>query len=139
MFPKWHILFGAIFALGLHYFYNIGILNSIVVFFASVLIDVDHYIYYAIRKNIWNLSKTYREHKTLPKNHKPMLHIFHTSEFLVLILIFSLFNQIFLFIFIGLLFHSIIDIIDFIAVGKLGCREFFITRYILSKNKSRYF
>ena len=50
--------------------------------------------------------------KISKQKHKPRMDIFHTIEFLVLIVFLSFYFNFFLFILIGMLFHSILDIID---------------------------
>ena len=139
MLPKWHILFGAIFSLILYFFLNISLFNSSIVFLASVLIDVDHYLLYIYRRKNFSLKNAYLIHKKTSKNHKPMLHLFHTIEFLILILIFSFFNSFFLFILIGMLFHSFFDLVELIYEKCISCREYFLTRYLLAKDKNKYF
>ena len=137
MLPKWHILFGAIFVLMLFYFFNVNLFSCLLIFFTSVLIDIDHYLWFANRKKDWNLKNAYSWHKNLPKNHKPVLQIFHTVEFLIfLILLIPLFNFL-LFLLIGLLFHSVFDVAELIYKNKPCCREYFLVRYIIS-DKSKY-
>ncbi len=139
MLPKWHILFGAVFSVILYFLFNIALINCIIVFLASVLIDTDHYLFYVKRHKNWNLKKAYRWHYNLSKKHKPIMHIFHTLEFLILILILSFFHNLFFFIFLGLLFHSVFDIIDIFINNKGNVREMSLMRYLLTKDKKKYF
>lgn len=141
MLPKLHILFGGIFSLILYFFFNINFLNSLIVFLASVLIDVDHYIWYLFKKRNPSFFKAYTWLRNLPKNHKPIVDIFHTIEFLVFIVILSFIWIPFLFILIGLVFHSIFDLIDLMSrsLRVYNNREFLLTRYLLTKDKSKYF
>jgi len=138
MLPKAHIILGLIFSV-LLFFLHITILEASLIFLSSVLIDVDHYLFIIKRKKIWNLKKAFYWHKNLPKDHKPMMHIFHSIEFLILILILSFFIKIFLFILIGLLFHSVFDIFDLLYNKRYNVREFSMIRYLLSKDKLKYF
>ena len=64
--------------------------------------------------------------------------IFHSIEFMIFIGILSFYFNFFLFIFIGMLFHSILDIIDLINRDMLKAREFSLIRYLIL-NKKRYF
>ena len=137
MLPKWHILFGILFSVLVYLMFNITIIQAIVIFSASVFIDLDHYIFAVKRNKIFSLKTIYNWHKNLPKNHKPIMHIFHTLEFLILIFFLSFYFKEFLFILIGMLFHSILDIIDMIYNNKLSCREFSFFRYIIS-DKRKY-
>ncbi len=70
--------------------------------------------------------------------HKPIMHIFHTIEFLLLVLILSFFFNFLWFILIGMLFHSFLDIINMQYRGILNLREYFLTRYLLT-DKKKYF
>jgi hypothetical protein len=138
MLPKTHILLGIIFSVLVYFLFHLTIFQASLILLASVLIDVDHYMFIVKRKKIWNLKKAYYWHKTLPKDHKTMMHIFHTIEFMFLVLIISYFWNLFFFIFIGMLFHSILDLIDLFYNCKFGVREFSCIRYIL-RDKDKYF
>jgi len=138
MLPKWHILFGAIFSLILFLFFRVSLFYSIIVFLASVFIDIDHYFFYVKRKKDWNLKRAFKWYVALEKNHKPIMNIFHNIEFLILILIISFFYNIFFFILIGSLLHLIIDVIYLVLTDRMGTKELLLTRYLLTKDKSKY-
>ena len=134
MLPKWHILFGFVFAYVIYWFSSISIFEASLIFLFSILIDFDHYIWYAIKKKDWNFRKAYYWHKALPKNHKPIMHIFHTIEFHIFAGLLIFFWHGFLFILIGMIFHSVLDIIDIVYNKKWGVREFSLMRcFILSR------
>ena len=84
------------------------------------------------------LKKCYQWYINLEKKHKPLSLIFHNIEFLILILITSIFYNIFLFILIGSLFHLITDIIYLVLTDRVGTKELLLTRYLLTKDKSKY-
>src|SRR4030042_6710509 len=105
MLPKWHILSGASFSLILYLLFPITFFQISLIFLSSVLIDFDHYMFGAIRNKILSLKKLYLWHKSLPKHHKPMMHIFHSIEFTLLIAVLSFYFNFFLFILIGIIFH----------------------------------
>jgi len=140
MLPKTHILFGAIFSIILYLLFQITPFQATIIFFASVLIDFDHYMLYALNKNL-SLKKAFNYHKNLPKNHKPIMHIFHTIEFsLLIILIYFLISNpplksLILFTLIGMLFHTSLDLIDIQYNKKWNCREFSLIRYLQLRNK----
>lgn len=138
MLPKWHILLGAIFSILIYFLFHITIFQAILIFLASFLIDFDHYLFSIKRTNSLNLKKAYYWHKSIPKNHKPIMHIFHTIEFMIVVAILSFFFNLFLYILIGMLFHSILDIISMIYNKNFNCREFSFIRYLL-KDKNYYF
>ncbi|PIN77163.1 hypothetical protein COV15_02885 [Candidatus Woesearchaeota archaeon CG10_big_fil_rev_8_21_14_0_10_34_12] len=140
MLPKSHIVLGAIFSLVLFYFFHFTFSQISLVFLASVLIDFDHFLFYFSRNKNLNLKKAYYWHKAIIYDHKPIVQTFHTVEFLILILLLSFIWKLFIFVFIGMIFHSAVDIIDIYSkVHKLSPREFFLTRYFLTTDKTRYF
>lgn len=105
-----HALFALIFAAVLYPF--IGI-YSVVVFLSGFVFDVDHYIYYVIKKRDFNFVNGYFYHvpgSKVHESHRDSLHIFHTWEvWLLLFILTFLIHEIFLFILLGLLFHMIFD------------------------------
>jgi hypothetical protein len=138
MLPKKHIILGLIFSLLVYFIFHVTLFQVSLIFFASVFIDLDHYIFYVFRKKSFDLKKAYDWHKNLPKNHKPMTQIFHTVEFLVLVFMLSYFWYGFLFILIGMLFHSITDILEFLFGCESNRREFFLIKYLIT-DKHKYF
>jgi len=142
MLPKWHILFGAIFSLILYLILpQTSIFNIFLIFLSSVLMDFDHYVFGAVRNKTLNLKKLYFWHKALPKNHKPMMHILHSIEFIIFIGILSFYFKFFLFILIGIVFHSLLDIIDLFFTKRINCREFSLIRFLILRKKypNKYF
>ncbi len=121
MLPKWHILFGAVLSLGL-YFFGVSLFNSIIVFIASVLIDVDHYLYYVFTKKDFSLKnaykkgcKKYNKFYKLPakkrEKYKEDISIFHGIEFWILLFFLSFFYNL-SFVISGIAFHIFLDFID---------------------------
>ncbi|MFH0936568.1 MAG: hypothetical protein V1815_02725 [Candidatus Woesearchaeota archaeon] len=111
MFPKYHVISSALLSVILYPFLA---LNVLWVFFAGFLIDVDHYIYYVLKFKSFNLKKAYKyfEEYEKKRHFKDVLCIFHTIEFFILLLILSFYNKIIFLIFIGIIFHEILDLID---------------------------
>jgi len=143
MLPKTHIILGFVFSYILYWFTSITIFQAILIFLSAVLIDFDHYLWYALRKKDYSLKKAYFWHKKNlhSKNHKPIMHIFHTVEFHIFTALLIFTWQGFLFIFIGMLFHSILDLIDLINRNLLSVREFSLVRYLVLRRKyfKKYF
>lgn len=141
MLPKTHIILGLIASSILYLIFNLSLFDVSLFFLASVVIDIDHYLFYILRTREFNPVKLYKRHKSLPINHKMMVHIFHTIEFTVLALLFSLLNPVFFMVLWGVLFHSAFDLIDLfwrgMKFGKEG-REFSMIRYLLSDKKHYY-
>ena len=122
MYPKHHIILGAIFAAALYFIFpSIGILNAAIVFLSSFLIDVDHYIYYRYKTGNWNLKKAYdwfeergRKLDCLPRKKREEFYLafcfLHGIEVLIILFILSIFvSKHFLFIFTGVALHLILD------------------------------
>ena len=137
MLPKTHIILGAIFSAIILLIFQITIIESILIFLASFLIDVDHYLFYVFREKNYSLKKAYTWHGAMEKNHRPIMHIFHSIEFLILLGILSFFWKDFLFILIGILFHSALDI-GSMLYDKNFAREMSLLRYLI-RDKKNYF
>ena len=134
MYPRWHILFGLIFSIAVYLLFPITLLQASIIFLSSILIDIDHYLFYVKRKKDFSLPKAYRWHIHLGKikanKKKSAMMFMHTIEFLILIAILSYFFNIFIYILIGLLFHMILDMLH-----HLQSKEYSLIRYIIIKNK----
>lgn len=110
-----------------------------IVLVSSVLIDIDHPpVYFLIFKR-FNIKRVYRFFIDNAEGICDKLcAVFHTVEFLMLILILSFyFNPLFL-VFIGLAYHVLIDFIGtFIKYKKIKVFSFFIwlKRYTYLKAK----
>ena len=144
MFPRGHILYGLIFSfLFWALFPVVAWYNVALIFFASVFIDFDHYM-----SAVWNsgkgslfesfkyyekLDKKAREEKKRGIFKKGDFHIFHTVEFHVLILVVGLTFNPFMYIFIGMFFHSLLDLYEMTKEGFVHRREFFFTNWIRRK------
>ncbi len=148
MLPKYHILYGAIFSLLIFIIYpKIGI-GAALIFLSSVLIDVDHYFVYVFRKRDLSLRRAnsyfltsrplIKKYLKQGKNPKAPLMIFHTMEFLFLILILAFYNSFFLLLLSGFLFHSLLDMVDiYLDFNTLSPRYFLITSYFLNRKNPK--
>jgi len=114
-----HVIFTGIFALILYPY--IGF-YSLIVFLSGFVFDIDHYFYYAVRKKDISLINAYSyslERTKSGKKERDVFHSFHTVEFWILLIILSFWiHKIFLFVFIGLIFHMFFD---WIAMWKEQC------------------
>jgi len=147
MIPKHHIILGAITTLIIYLIFPITFMQTIIIFLSSFLIDFDHYLYYAFKKNNFNPIKSIKwfftkrkkwlalSYKNRKKYKRPIL-IFHGIEFLITLFLFSYINQIFLFILIGILIHIFLDYLEIIFL-----KEPFYTKLspllVLIKNKNK--
>ena len=122
MYPQQHVIFGFLLALLLLFLFpEIGLLGAATIFLSSFLIDIDHYIYSAIKRKDYNPISIIKWHysiekKFLGKSRKERSkywvgwNFLHGFEILLLLLIFSfIFSIYFFYIFIGFLFHLIPD------------------------------
>lgn len=136
MLPRWHILFGAIFSILIYFIIpSVGLFNSLLIFFSSFLIDFDHYLAGAIRIKSWNIGKILRYHDKLQKEKlrekkKSDFHIFHTIEAHIGVLLMGVLWSGFFYVFIGMVFHSLVDLYDGLKKGWISTREFFLIRWI---------
>lgn len=151
MLPKTHAILGAIFSILIYIYFHISLLNTVLVFLASVFIDFDHYIWYFYRKKSLNLKKAYywfkkKKHDWLKLSEKEREKynraylVFHSIEFWILLLILYFVNKIFLFILIGVLFHMIFDFIEIICVKEKFYFKFsLIWIFIKNENKKHFY
>jgi len=156
MFPKSHIILGFLFSLILFLLFPlIGWLGFIIIFASSVLIDIDHYLFYAVTKKDWSLIRAYKwfvdgdkrfqklsiEEK---KKSKSIVCIFHGVELLVVLIIliyFSFYRKFLIYVLIGILFHEFLDFIYIIPnhfkLSHMGSQIYNIINYN-SHPKDRY-
>lgn len=142
MHPKEHIKFGALFAFAVFLISaDAGFMGALLVFLFSIIGDVDHYLVYIKKTGSWDLKKAYRYFSKMGTEiedgkevHTP-LFIFHTIEF-VFLLVFLSFGINFLFyIALGLLFHMFLDYLEVRRIHKMDSKFFSLIIYYLSKKK----
>ncbi len=138
MLPKWHIFWGLILA-GI---FKLAVpsttyISLFLLWFASVFIDFDHYLVSAIKTRNWSPIQAVKRNYSLRNRivssrrkrgacEKGDFHIFHTIEAHLIIGIVSIFLPIVFFAFIGMVFHSFLDIIWMVKNDILESREFFL-------------
>ncbi len=123
---KHHFLLGAIFAILLYFFFSpiISLFGILVIFLSSVLIDVDHYLYYLYQKGDFSLIKAYKwymsniwKFHSLTKEQQKKVYIgfyiFHGVEVLIILFLLGVYvSQFFSLIFIGFFFHLSSDLVS---------------------------
>lgn len=141
MLPRWHIFYGAIFTLviwaiipTINPFY-LGLL-----FLASFLIDFDHYIEAVLHTKKLSLFKAFDYYKSLQQREqesykkglrkKGEFYIFHTVEFHLFIVLLSIFFPFLFYIFLGMVFHSLLDILDMVRKDRFYTREYFFFNWL---------
>jgi len=145
MLPRWHIFWGALLTI-LVFILNprTPIIYLTTMFLSSFLIDFDHYLVAAFKSKRWSLNHAFHYHRLQDKKEKEEyrkkifrkgdFHIFHTLEFHILIAILGYFWTPFFYVFIGMMFHSLLDVVSLIRDDRMYRREFFLTSYLLKKN-----
>ncbi len=122
MLPKFHLFFGIIFVVRLHFLFpQISFFNLSIIFLSSFLIDVDHVFYYflktgdinPVRVYRWYMKKWKRFHK-IPREQRKNIYsgfyLFHGIEVLMILFLLGFYiSPLFSFIFIGFSFHLLVD------------------------------
>src|SRR3989344_2713644 len=88
-----------------------GYYSLIMVIAGGVIIDIDHYFWYACKYRKFGLIRAYKFYLNKHFAEKNVLHIFHSIEFLLLCTILSFFSVIILLFTVGLIVHNILDMI----------------------------
>lgn len=127
MYPSKHVIFSIFFVIILLYLFpQISFLGLIIILASAVLIDIDHYLYYAFRKKDWNLmnalkwfnvtgKKFFSLSKTKREKTYDGFYFLHGLEILLIVYLLGFFvNNYFYFILIGFSFHLLLDYIDLI-------------------------
>jgi len=145
MLPKWHVVYGTIFTFVFAVIFpKVEIIYLGLIFLSSVLIDFDHYVVGARKIKSWNIGEVLRYHEvTLNKydeerargiRRKFDFHIFHAVEFHIIIFLLGFLWVGFFYIFIGMIFHSILDIIEMKVKDVLYQREFFFVKWLRDRH-----
>ena len=148
MLPRYHVLYGAIFTLLFWIIApNAPLLYLAILFLSSFLIDFDHYVVAFIKNNHWGLKKAFDYHKNIEKienkeygrgiKRRGDFHLFHTIEFHFLIGFIGMFYALFFYIFIGMVFHSLLDVFDMLKSRRLYRREYFFFNWLRKKVDGR--
>ena len=145
MLPRWHVIWGVVFT-GVLYFAapNISWFYLGLVFFSSFLIDFDHYCASCInRKKVLSLKESFSYHEDVLKREtrdiakgikrKGDFHPFHTLEFHALVGLLGIVWFGFFFIFLGMFFHSLLDVVYLAKSEKLHVREFFFFNWLADR------
>jgi len=114
--------------------------SAVLFFIGGVLIDIDHYLNYAIRKRDLSLIRAYNWHLKILKEIRAnpekymVFHVFHSIEFMLLVLVISyFFNNYFLLLGVG--FHSLLDMIESFRCRTPSVRKLSFIQYLIVKRK----
>jgi hypothetical protein len=144
MLPRWHVLWGAVFTALLYFFVpGISYWYLGLVFFASVFIDFDHYAVSCMKSGGLSLGKSFEYHRKLDRKgaaerkrgvrKKGDFHFFHTVEFHVLVGLLGVLWLPLFYVFIGMVFHSLLDVLYLANRDYLYRRDYFFTHWLLRK------
>lgn len=110
-------------------------LNVLWIFASGVLVDFDHYFWYYFRVGKENPIKSYNAFFKKRKFEKylPILCIFHTFEFAVVLSLLAYLMPFFIPLLVGYFIHMISDLIADIATHTYGDRKRWIILELLDK------
>jgi len=125
MLPFRHFLYGILFSLICFLIFpEIGLVGFLLILSSTVLIDVDHYLFYVYKKKDWNLKKSYEwfiQHteklNSFSRKQREKYYVgfvfLHGVEILIILYLFSLFiSKYFIYIFTGFAFHLLLDLVE---------------------------
>lgn len=147
MLPRWHILYGALFSIILYFFLpDPNIFYLVLVFLSSFLIDFDHYASIALKTKNLGLHDNFEMHRKRLEQQKrdlknkvyrkgPDFHLFHTIEFHLAVFFLGFIWTPFSYIFIGMFFHSMLDLISMAPAGVCHRRYYFLVEYLFYRSK----
>ena len=147
MLPRGHVLLGTIFTL---IFWIVlpetGLLFLALVFLSSFLIDFDHYAASVLKMRELSLKRSFVYHKVMQRaeekerargiRRRGDFHLFHTIEFHIAILGLGYLWVGFFYIFAGMVFHSLVDLIYLIRLDRLYRREYIFIAWLWRKLRS---
>lgn len=146
--PLKHLILGIIFALILLIIFpQIGFIGVFLIIASTVLIDVDHYLYYVYKKKDWSLKNAYgwfikneEKYYTLSKNEQKRVYFgicfLHGIEAIIVLFAFSFYFTFFLYIIIGFIFHQLFDLIE-IASERINPYKILSLTYSLFNTKNK--
>lgn len=145
---KSHIVLGAVLAALITIVFDLSILEGTIIYAASILIDIDHYFWYAKEtkdKNPLNAIRWYVSHgsrwKEMPekkrREYKRGAYIFHNWVcWTILIVLGYVVNPIFYLVLVGFAIHIVPDLIVLAYEGGPIMQKISMG-YILKRNKGK--
>lgn len=126
---KDHIKYSSVPSLALYPLVGIGALYF---FLGSILIDLDHCIEYASKFERFSVGGMFAFYNGLKEPMRYLgLSLFHTLEFLILVLILSFFFSWLWFVWLGMIFHWALDMVTLYNPNASCCRALSIIEYII--------
>lgn len=117
MLPKEHMLYGIVFAFitNLFIFPGLNLMVLALIFLSTFAVDADHYLIYVYRHRDLSLKRAYNyftdmcEKLKASEKHMAPLLVFHTVEFMAILVVLAFYSKYFAFIAAGVLFHVLLD------------------------------
>jgi len=109
----------------------------------SILIDVDHQIFYFVKTGRCDISGMFRFFREDIDEHLDSIPylgvcIFHTAEFLLVIAIASIFSPLLKYLLAGLVFHIILDIYALIRLKIPFIRAYSLLEHLIRRRTKGY-
>lgn len=101
-------------------------------FLSASFLDVDHYLFYLFKFKQFSLKKAWQYFESIKHKSRQVFCLFHTIEFLILIIIFAYFSQ-FEFlkgVVFGLSYHLLIDLAQAIYYREVNYRFWSLWHYL---------
>ncbi len=145
MLPKTHMLLGIVFSLIVWFLFPaIPVWGIVLVFLSSFLIDFDHYAVFVLKKKKLSLKESLKWHdkegivqkkeREAGIREKGHFHLFHTIEFHLGVWLLGYFIWSgFLYIAIGMIFHSLCDLVYLIQKDYIYRREYLLVNWLRRK------
>lgn len=143
MIPRLHAIYGALFALMVWAIGRISWQYALVIFLATVFIDFDHYLAASVKTKIWtpsNALKYYELEKIKALKERSMgirrrgtFHFLHTIEVHIIIALIGIFWMPAFYVFVGIMFHTLLDIWHLVSKDAMYRREFLFWNWIRKK------
>lgn len=108
----------------------------------GVLIDVDHYFLYILRRRDLSVAGMFRYFRELQPIQKTIpyvgLCIFHTIDFFVLLALLAYFYPLVWALLAGCLYHFFIDLLDLKRKGVIFIRPYFLLEHLIRRRSKGY-
>lgn len=146
----YHIILGFLFSLGIFFLFpSIGLIGFFIIFLSSILIDLDHQLYYVYKKRTLNPFKIHKymidKRKRFLKipikksrNYYSGIFILHGIEIIFILYLLSFISIYFLYVLIGFSFHLFLDFLFGLFITKRINRISLIWSFLKNK-KLKYF
>ncbi|MCH7850083.1 MAG: hypothetical protein IH845_00365 [Nanoarchaeota archaeon] len=144
---KYHVLTGILVPGFLYFYFDIPILAAVTISLASVLIDIDHYFWYAAESKdlnpfnaiSWYIRSSPKIKKMPSKKRKEYtkgVFIFHNWICWSILLALGFLNQIFFYTLVGFVIHIIPDLVVLKKIDESILQKISLG-YVLKRNKNK--